>query len=304
MEWAQICSVLSPRPHPKRSPPHPCQGSPGVKWRHLEGDNLSAARTQGPNDLMANGICGAPVEKTKLGPPTLVASAPLWGHRVLGFLCLRAQGKGMQSPRVPWAQTQPSGVASGMVDLPVGDSLQGTAVAAGQPERTVGEDVGTVGDAQDQQVAPRSLQQGLQPCFQAAAGDERSAGGSYPPPALESIPMYFWVCSPGAPTHGLTGCSGHTPPCSPSCHAAEASGSAVSASGPACTTAPALPGTAKREGSPGVEGSEPGWLEVGQLLGRRPHENILESQARGGVLSGLQRPDLEGPYAGEGGGWR
>ena len=88
------------------------------------------------------------------------------------------------------------------------------------------------------------------------------------------------------PTHhgGLTGCSGHTPPCSPSCCAAEASGSAASANGPACTTEPALPGTAKREGSPGDEGSEPGWLEVDHLQGRRPHENILESQARAGVL--------------------
>lgn len=61
--------------------------------------------------------------------------------------------------------------ASSGMDPPVGDGLQSTAVAAGQPERTVSEDVGTVGDAQDQQVAPRRLQQGLQPCFQTATGD-------------------------------------------------------------------------------------------------------------------------------------
>ena len=74
-----IIYIHTHKSHPTRSPPHPYQGSPGVKWRHLEGDNLSAARAQGPNDLMANGICGAPVEKTKLGPPTLVASAPFSG---------------------------------------------------------------------------------------------------------------------------------------------------------------------------------------------------------------------------------
>lgn len=42
--------------------------------------------------------------------------------------------------------------------LPVRDSLQGPAVAAGQPERAVGQHVGAVRDAQDQQVAARCLQ--------------------------------------------------------------------------------------------------------------------------------------------------
>lgn len=56
--------------------------------------------------------------------------------------------------------------------LPVGDSLQGPAVAAGQPEGAIRQHVGAVRDAQDEQVAARRLQQGLQPSFQAApAGD-------------------------------------------------------------------------------------------------------------------------------------
>lgn len=82
---AQICSVLSPSPSPTLSPPDPCQGSPRVKWRHLEGDNLSAACTQSPNDLVAHGVCGTPVEKTKLAPPTLMkAFAPFpWATELL-----------------------------------------------------------------------------------------------------------------------------------------------------------------------------------------------------------------------------
>lgn len=81
--------LLSPQPAPAQppAPPNPCWGSPRVKWRHLEGDNLSAACAQGPNDLMAHGVCGAPVEKTELGPPTLVASAPCpWTRGLSGPL--------------------------------------------------------------------------------------------------------------------------------------------------------------------------------------------------------------------------
>lgn len=93
------------------------------------------------------------------------------------------------------------------MDPPVGDGLQGAAVAAGQPERTVSEDVGTVGNAQDQQVAPCSLQQGLQPCFQAAPGDGRevremlvAASSSGKPPQGHPLPTQPpTVASPGAP---------------------------------------------------------------------------------------------------------
>lgn len=154
MEWAQICSVLNPTPSPNPALPHPCLGSPGVKWRHLEGDNLSAACAQGPNDLMAHRVCGASVEKTKRGPPTLRASAPFpWATELLGPFAREPWGKGMQSPGIPGAR----GLTPCSVDPPVGDSLQGAAVAAGQPERTVSEDVGTVGDAQDQQIPPSCL---------------------------------------------------------------------------------------------------------------------------------------------------
>lgn len=59
--------------------------------------------------------------------------------------------------------------------LPVRDSLQGPAVAAGQPERAVRQHVGAVRDAEDEQVAARRLQQGLQPGFQAAPARD---GGS------------------------------------------------------------------------------------------------------------------------------
>lgn len=61
-------SFLSPRPGPLLFSPYPspCLGLPGVKWRHLEGDNVSAACTQGPDHLMADGIRGTPVEKPKL----------------------------------------------------------------------------------------------------------------------------------------------------------------------------------------------------------------------------------------------
>lgn len=61
------CSVLGPRPGPLLSPPnpHPCLDLPGMKWRHLEGDNLSAACTQGPDHLMAHRVCGTPGKKPK-----------------------------------------------------------------------------------------------------------------------------------------------------------------------------------------------------------------------------------------------
>lgn len=62
--------------------------------------------------------------------------------------------------------------------LPVGDGLQGPAVAAGQPERAVGQHVGAVRDAQDQQVAARRLQQGLQPRFQAAPASREPGSGT------------------------------------------------------------------------------------------------------------------------------
>ena len=57
--------------------------------------------------------------------------------------------------------------------LPVRDSLQGPAVAAGQPERAVRQHVGAVRDAEDEQVAARRLQQGLQPSFQATPARDR-----------------------------------------------------------------------------------------------------------------------------------
>lgn len=62
-----------------------------------------------------------------------------------------------------WAKLLPA-------HLPIGDSLERSAVAAGQPEGAVRQDVGAVGDPEDQEVAPRGLQQGLQASFQAAPG--------------------------------------------------------------------------------------------------------------------------------------
>lgn len=46
--------------------PPPGLGLPGVKWSHLEGDNVSAACAQGPDHLMADRVRGTPVEKSKL----------------------------------------------------------------------------------------------------------------------------------------------------------------------------------------------------------------------------------------------
>ena len=158
MEWAHVCWVLSPTHRPAH--PHHCLCSPGVKCRHLEGDDLSAACAQGPDDLMAHWVCGASVEKTKARATHSagLCSFPL-GRRALGSLCPRALvgGGGRYSyaePRDPSGQD----VTSSSGDPPVGDSLQGTAVAASQPQRTVSEDVGAVGDAQDQQISPRCLQ--------------------------------------------------------------------------------------------------------------------------------------------------
>ena len=45
-----------------------------------------------------------------------------------------------------------------MCSSPVGDGLQGAAVAAGQPQGAVRQEVRTVRNLQDQQVAPGSLQ--------------------------------------------------------------------------------------------------------------------------------------------------
>lgn len=87
-----------------------------------------------------------------------------------------------ESQHIPWmfpAFSQPAKHAvftgkggCGWPSLPVSDSLQGPAVAAGQPERAVRQHVGAVRDTEDEQVAARRLQQRLQPSFQAApAGD-------------------------------------------------------------------------------------------------------------------------------------
>lgn len=134
-------------------------------------------------------------------PLSPVASAPFPEAAELLGLCLRARGEGCaeQSPGTPL------GDASGGMDPPVGDGLQSAAVAAGQPERTVSEDVGTVRDAQDQQVAPRRLQQGLQPCFQTATGDgpevrERPVATSCSEKHLHII-LGLWPRSTLPPTH-------------------------------------------------------------------------------------------------------
>lgn len=186
-------------------------------------------------------------------PCSPAASAPFPEATGLLGLCPRARGEGYtgQSPGTPL------GDAPGGMDPPVGDGLQSAAVAAGQPERAVGEDVGAVGDAQDQQVAARRLQQGLQPCFQTAPGDgqevrERPVATSCSEKRLHVIlglrpRSTLPPTLPPPPDPGLTGCSGRTPPCSPSCPAAGASGSAGSASGPGCTTEPGSPRTAGRE---------------------------------------------------------
>ena len=100
------------------------------------------------------------LKRQKLGPPTLQASAPfLWAAELLGPFAPEPLlgGGGRYSyaePRDPSGQD----LTSSSGDPPVGDSLQGTAVAASQPQRTVSEDVGAVGDAQDQQISPRCLQ--------------------------------------------------------------------------------------------------------------------------------------------------
>ena len=139
---------------------------------------------------MAHWVCGASVEKTKAGATHSggLCSFPL-GRRALGSFCPRALGGG---GRYAYAELRdPSGrsLASSNGDPPVGDGLQGAAVAASQPQRTVSEDVGAVGDAQDQQVSPRCLQQRLQACLQAAPGDSqevralsaaRSSSGKHP----------------------------------------------------------------------------------------------------------------------------
>lgn len=126
-----------------------------------------------------------------------------------------------------------AGCASGREDPPVSDSLQGTAVAAGQPERPVSEDVGAVGNTQDQQVPTGRLQQGLQPCLKAAPEDDRRgqrvvSGGHFL--IREVFPLNSWTVAQEQPptqppTAGLTGYSGRTLPCSPSFPAVVASGS-------------------------------------------------------------------------------
>lgn len=80
------------------------------------------------------------------GSVELLLKRQSWGHPprwpplpFLGpqspWIPLPERGKGMQGPGIPWARGQEGmGLASGGVDPPVGDSLQGTAVAAGQPE--------------------------------------------------------------------------------------------------------------------------------------------------------------------------
>lgn len=62
-------------------------------------------------------------------------------------------------------------------DPPVGDGLQGPAVAAGQPEGAVGQQVGAVGDLQNQQVASRGLQQRLQTFLQTTTGMQKGDRG-------------------------------------------------------------------------------------------------------------------------------
>ena len=95
--------LLGPQPHSGPSPAHPHRGlgSPGVKWCHLEGDDLSAACAQGPDDLMAHWVCGTSVEKTKAGATHSggLCSFPL-SLRALGSFCPRAlenAGKGKAS---------------------------------------------------------------------------------------------------------------------------------------------------------------------------------------------------------------
>lgn len=58
---------------------------------------------------------------------------------------------------------------SGSSLLPVGYSLQSSAVAAGEPEGAIGQQVGAVGNLQYQQVTPGGLQQRLQTLLQAPA---------------------------------------------------------------------------------------------------------------------------------------
>ena len=150
--------LLGPQPH---SPPCPSPSLPLLTRGEVAppGGRRSLC-AQGPDDLMAHWVCGASVEKTKARATHSagLCSFPL-GRRALGSLCPRALvgGGGRYSyaePRDPSGQD----VTSSSGDPPVGDSLQGTAVAASQPQRTVSEDVGAVGDAQDQQISPRCLQ--------------------------------------------------------------------------------------------------------------------------------------------------
>ena len=167
-------ALLGPQHHSGPSPAHPHRGlgSPGVKWCHLEGDDLSAACAQGPDDLMAHWVCGTSVEKTKAGATHSggLCSFPL-GLRALGSFCPRALRGGGRYVYAEPGDSSGQGLASSSGDPPVGDGLQGAAVAASQPQRTVSEDVGAVGDAQDQQISSRCLQQRLQACLQAAPGD-------------------------------------------------------------------------------------------------------------------------------------
>lgn len=103
-------SSASPSPSSSLAPPNPGWGSPRVKWRHLEGDDLSAACAQGPNDLMAHGVCGAPVEKTELEPPTLVALAPLpWTRELLGPSAWQPRGKSSLTAGPPWPEAESVG---------------------------------------------------------------------------------------------------------------------------------------------------------------------------------------------------
>lgn len=109
-----------------------CLYWPGVSRCHLQAADVPAACAQGPENLLTNRIWRTPACPDRWDR---------WWVRQTG----KQTGKQVKNP------------------LPVCECLQVPAVAAGQPQRPVSEDVRTLGHRQVEQAAPCWPEQGLQP---------------------------------------------------------------------------------------------------------------------------------------------
>lgn len=107
-----------------------CLYWPGVSWRHLQTADVSAACTQGPENLLTNRIWRTPTCTDNTGNQS---------DRPVN----NPTGKQVKTP------------------LPVCECLQVPAVAAGQPQRPISEDVRALGHRQVEQTAPCWPQQSL-----------------------------------------------------------------------------------------------------------------------------------------------